>query len=124
MDADAFLAHYGVKGMRWGVRKKERVKTPMTDREKVMLGSLVASGVLLSAAGLTMAGLNIRKNQYKIRSATLHSWVENLVNGDTSTYQNVKPETFREVYPKGKEAFNLIKQHARNNAMLDYYFNE
>ena len=143
-DVDEFLAHYGVPGMKWGKRKQTSSKskdkkdskksrwdrkTPNTDkkplsaREKVLIGGVVASGVLVAASGLTVAGLNVRKNQYKIRSATVQSWVENLLAGDTRTYQNVKPETFRNVYPKGKEALNLVKQHVRNKAMLDYYLN-
>ena len=51
------LAHYGVPGMKWGVRKGQKPKStptknrkkskPLSTREKVMVGSLIVSGGLL-----------------------------------------------------------------------------
>jgi hypothetical protein len=49
------LVHFGVKGMRWGVRKSEESssntpKTPMSTKKKVAIGVGVAATVVVGAA--------------------------------------------------------------------------
>lgn len=66
-NVDDFLAHYGVKGMRWGVRKerksipKDRNQNPDNSNRKkklIVAGSVAASVVL--AAGITYAAVQGR----------------------------------------------------------------
>lgn len=53
---DAFLAHYGVKGMRWGVRK-ERDASGETTSNRVFnkRNAAIAGGVVAIGAGVTLA---------------------------------------------------------------------
>jgi hypothetical protein len=62
-EVDAFLAHFGVKGMRWGVRKntgraeKKTTKRSMTTSEKA---GIAFSAALLAAYGtLTLAAIKM-----------------------------------------------------------------
>lgn len=57
------LYHYGVKGMKWGVRRKKRdendvsekrdrrTKKPLTTGQKVAIGAAVTAGILATAYG-------------------------------------------------------------------------
>ena len=61
--SDAYLEHFGVKGMRWGVRKDHSAgepKTPMSKRKKVAVGVstglAIATGAALVASTLMSSG--------------------------------------------------------------------
>ena len=61
--SDAYLEHFGVKGMRWGVRKghsEVEPKTPMSKRTKVAVGVstglAIATGAAFVASSLMNSG--------------------------------------------------------------------
>ena len=55
---DSFLAHYGVKGMKWGVRKAESSdeKTPMSKKKKALISATIAIGVGVVATATILYG--------------------------------------------------------------------
>lgn len=62
-DVDVFLAHHGIKGMKWGVVKKDSTSDNRTDAEKaaarkkkLIIAGSIAAGVIL-AAGVTYAAI-------------------------------------------------------------------
>ena len=76
MKSEAFLEHYGVKGMRWGVRKEperdnigvrgkgtggdaKNEKAKMSNRKKIAIGA----GVLVGAAALVAVGVAVNSKQ-------------------------------------------------------------
>lgn len=122
-DSD-ILIHHGVKGMRWGVRKKRKVKPkrkPLTQREKVLVGSLVGSGIVIAAAGVTIASLKVRNTQHRISAAKAYGWVENMLDG-IDQYQTVSPERFRSSMDR-KNTYGVAEQFLRNRDMLKYIRN-
>lgn len=65
-EAYEYLAHFGVKGMRWGHRKSESSskKTPRTSAEKKAIAKKVAivTGTLVAVAGAAYVGHKLKTN--------------------------------------------------------------
>lgn len=118
VDLSKVLTHHGVKGMKWGVRKDKKNK-PLSKREKVLVGSLVASGVLLAAGAITITSLKVRNTQHKISAARGYAWVENMLQGDMQNFQTTTPEQLRRTFPN-KNTYNVVEQYLRNKDMLRY----
>lgn len=58
---DDFLEHYGVKGMRWGVRKKDNSSgKPWSTKKKIIVGASIAAG-LVATAFATKVGIDFVK---------------------------------------------------------------
>ncbi len=53
---DDVLAHYGTKGMKWGVRKRNSFSNGNGVEKKIRYKSLVVAGVVASAAILATSG--------------------------------------------------------------------
>lgn len=64
MDLDDFLAHHGVKGMKWGVRNEETSLS--SDRKKKLL---IAGGVVLGAAAITAGAVYLKSNPNLLKKA-------------------------------------------------------
>lgn len=55
------IEHYGVKGMRWGVRKRRESGSTSSGREKVKTAAKASAAVLI-AAGAGYAAYSVNKN--------------------------------------------------------------
>ena len=91
-ETEAFLAHYGVKGMKWGVRRKsggssssdnaqsssEKPKRKI-DKKKVA----IAAGIVGGAAALTVATVVLKKHQISIGEASVASQMKKM-GGDST----------------------------------------
>lgn len=69
-DVDSFLSHYGVKGMRWGVRKsiEAPAKTPMSKKKKALIAATVAVGVGVAATAAILYGPKVAE-KFKVDKA-------------------------------------------------------
>jgi len=68
---DKFLEHFGIKGMRWGVRKNSAISIDTTNsgtpkrqslsdanKKKLLVGAAIAGGVLATAGAVEIVRLN------------------------------------------------------------------
>ena len=92
-ETDAFLAHYGVKGMKWGVTRKssktssssssdsnsEKPKRKI-DKKKVA----IAAGIIGGAAALTVATVVLKKHQISLGEAAVTAQMKKM--GGESTW--------------------------------------
>lgn len=56
-DVDDFLIHYGVKGMKWGVRREHQ---PWSTKKKILVGAAAVAGLSLAVVG-TKVGIDFAK---------------------------------------------------------------
>lgn len=111
-EVDDFLAHYGVKGMKWGVRRKssktssssssdsssEKPKRKI-DKKKVA----IAAGVVGGAAALTVATVVLKKHQISLGEAAVASQMKKM--GGESTWDVLtKVSTTPKAPPKPTKA--------------------
>lgn len=75
IDVDDFLAHYGVKGMRWGIRKapSSDAKAPMSKKKKALIAATVAVGVGVAATATILYGPKVAEKLRVGRAADLLS---------------------------------------------------
>lgn len=91
-ETEAFLAHYGVKGMKWGVRRKSEgssssdnaqssSKKPKRkiDKKKVA----IAAGIVGGAAALTVATVVLKKHQISLGEAAVTAQMKKM-GGDST----------------------------------------
>jgi hypothetical protein len=60
-----FLAHYGVKGMRWGVRRTKRIQNILDRHQRIAKGTASTKDKLLGANRLVFTKKGARKNLEK-----------------------------------------------------------
>lgn len=75
-DVDDFLAHYGVRGMKWGIRKKEsptpiKQRKPLTKKQKTLIVAGTAVGIGVVAAGIILGRPKLLAHLEVKRSADL-----------------------------------------------------
>lgn len=66
-EVNAFLAHYGVMGMKWGVRKDEsskRTTRKNSSNKKVLKNILIGSAVVIASGAVITAGI-LAANKHK-----------------------------------------------------------
>lgn len=76
-DVDHFLAHYGVKGMRWGQRKKRSQRDRDNFRRKAKLGA-AATGALLVGAGV--GAVSVAAVRATARSSAEQAFIRSVMN--------------------------------------------
>ncbi len=68
---DDFLAHYGVRGMKWGIRKESSngPRKPLTKKQKLAVAGTAAAGVTAIVAGAFIAArYNVKLKDMKVSS--------------------------------------------------------
>lgn len=98
--SDEYLAHHGVKGMRWGVRKQYN-----SHYEAVRDSKLYATNQKLSNIAKDRQGMNITKQEYNIKRKALlndyHADLKKTRENLKKQYQNPdKHNKLREAYKK------------------------
>ena len=92
METEEFLAHYGVKGMKWGVRRKSGGSDSSSnsqsgsakpkrkiDKKKVA----IAAGIVGGAAALTVATVVLKKHQISLGEASVAAQMKKM-GGDST----------------------------------------
>lgn len=112
IETEEFLAHYGVKGMKWGVRRdrgrsdsssrsqsgSEKPKRKI-DKKKVA----IAAGVIGGAAALTVATVVLKKHQISLGEAAVTAQMKKM-GGDSTWDVLTKVSTTPKAPPKPTRA--------------------
>lgn len=119
-ELDAYLAHYGVKGMKWGRRKNDdgSGREPRTSEEKKAIAKKVAiaSGTLLAAAGAAYAIHTLNKNG-NLKVSDLK--VDPSVKKKTET-QITEPTTHILFSKGGKNGLTFYKDGNLKDPLLEF----
>jgi len=104
------LAHFGVKGMRWGVRKADtsggtQQKSGMSTKKKVLIGTAVVAGVAATAAILARSGsVSVPTVRSSAQTSAGRKFIE-----DSRTFEQIKSEMMRDFAKAHEEETRFIK---------------
>jgi len=66
---EGYLEHYGVKGMKWGVRKDQAVGWLRSGTPEQQMGKQIVVSMLVTYGAFKVAGMVTRQGQYAINKA-------------------------------------------------------
>jgi hypothetical protein len=101
-DVDDFLAHYGVKGMKWGIRKEDPGSSSSPPKEKKKLtpaqrNAIIAGGIAVTA-GAVIVGTMLTKSY--LRNKSIESFMNEVSVNDKLSETVAKGRKFAESFDK------------------------
>ena len=122
-DEGAYLAHHGVKGQRWGVRRFQNPDGSLTEKGKRRMKTLQGKSDKLDAkkAKLNSPKNMVKLSQYKSLSADRHA-AANQHKADEDFYRNKASYAHTKYVQQAKKAAkydNYIAKHQNKEAKID-----
>ena len=116
-----YLIHYGVLGMKWGVRRfqpkkgtmKKTSKRKLTKKQKIAIGIAATASILLVAGAITVATINSKSD---------YNYYKELANRALNKANNLSEKV--ELEKRVADSYNGLGRANRSNLNLGWYYKQ